>query len=216
MSYVNNLESIIYKINKTLSSASIPALDPVISGKFEAYLALIVRWNARMNLTAVREENGIIERHFVECIACAHALPQGITNLLDFGSGAGFPGIPIALCRPEIAVTLAESQGKKSAFLREAVRVLELAATVHSGRAEEIVGQFDCVTLRAVDRMDVAIAAAGQLVRRGGWIGPMTTNATLAKVKTAAGGGFEWLAPMHLPGSEDRLLVLGRRAESAT
>ncbi len=214
MSELNNLESIIYKIDQGLSSANLPALGQLKSGKFEAYLALIVRWNARMNLTAVREESAIIERHFVECIACAQALPEGIASLLDFGSGAGFPGIPIALCRPEIAVTLAESQGKKAAFLREAVRVLELSATVHSGRAEGLSGQFDCVTLRAVDRMDVAIAAAAKLVRRGGWLAPMTTNAELAKVKAAGGSEFEWLEPTRLPVSEDRVLVLGRRAES--
>jgi 16S rRNA (guanine527-N7)-methyltransferase len=215
MSELNNLESVTYKIDQCLLSANLPALGPVISGKFEAYLALIVRWNARTNLTAVREESAIIERHFVECIACAQALPQGIASLLDFGSGAGFPGIPVALCRPEIAVTLAESQGKKAAFLREAMRVLGLAASVHSARAEEIAGPFDCVTLRAVDRMEVAIAAAAKLVRRGGWLAPMTTGAELVKVKAAAGSDFEWMEAMRLPCSEDRVLAFGRRAASA-
>ncbi len=215
MSDINNLESIIYKIDQGLSRANLPSLEPQLSGKFEAYLALIVRWNARTNLTAVREESAIIERHFVECIACAHALPEGITSLLDFGSGAGLPGIPIALCRPEITVTLAESQGKKAAFLREAVRVLGIGAKVHDGRAEEIEGEFDCVTLRAVDRMDAAIAAAAELVRRGGWLAPMTTYVELAKVKTASGGEFVWREPMRLPGSEERVLALGMRVESA-
>ena len=79
-------------------------------------------------LTAIRDEEGILTRHFVESIVCARALPAGIATLLDVGSGAGFPGIPIALCRSEIAVTLAESQGKKAAFLQEAVRVLGVAA----------------------------------------------------------------------------------------
>ena len=88
-----------------------------------------------------------LSRHFVESIACARALPEGISTLLDFGSGGGFPGIPIALCRPEIAVTLAESQGKKAAFLQEAVRVLGSQAKVHAGRAELLTTQFDCVTL---------------------------------------------------------------------
>ena len=83
-----------------------------------------------MNSTAIRDEEGILSRHFVESIACACALPAGIFTLLDFGSGAGFPGIPIALCRPEIAVILAESQGKKAAFLQEAVRVLGISAKV--------------------------------------------------------------------------------------
>ena len=95
-------------------------------GRFEEYLALILRWNSRMNLTAIRDEEEILARHFVESIACAQHFPEGIGTLLDFGSGAGFPGIPIALCRPEIAVTLAESQSKKAAFLQETVRILGL------------------------------------------------------------------------------------------
>ena len=86
----------------------------------------------------MRDEQGILSRHFVESIVVARELPQGIRTLLDFGSGAGLPGIPIALCRPEIAVTLAESQGKKAAFLQEAVRVLAISAMVHAGRAETL------------------------------------------------------------------------------
>ena len=74
-------------------------------------------------------------------------------TLLDFGSGGGFPGIPIALCRPEIAVTLAESQGKKAAFLQEAVRVLGLSARSTLSGPKLLTVGFDCVTLRAVDRM---------------------------------------------------------------
>ena len=215
MSELNNLESIIYKIYQGLSSANLPALGHLKSGKFEAYLALIVRWNARMNLTAVREESAIIERHFVECIACAQALPEGIASLLDFGSGAGSRhshcSVPTRDCGNAGGVA-----GQEAAFLREAVRVLELSATVHSGRAEGLSGQFDCVTLRAVDRMDVAIAAAAKMVRRGGWLAPMTTHAELAKVREAAGSEFEWLEPTRLPGSEDRVLVLGRRAAEST
>ena len=69
-----------------------------------------------MNLTAVREPEAIIRRHFVECAFAAQHLPTDITTLLDYGSGAGLPGIPIAICRPEIRVTLAEAQGKKAPF----------------------------------------------------------------------------------------------------
>jgi 16S rRNA (guanine527-N7)-methyltransferase len=135
--------------------------------------------------------------------------------LLDFGSGAGFPGIPIALCRPVIAVTLAESQGKKAAFLREAVRALGLAATIHSGRAEVLQTVFDCVTLRAVDRMGVAVQEAAQLLRPGGWLALMTTGKELEALKLAAGEGFVWEKPLPLPSSGDRILALGvRRQES--
>src|SRR5579863_5227634 len=93
------------KLNALLSRAGLDPLDRDLAGQFESYLALLMRWNARVNLTAIRDENGILSRHFVESIFCARALPAAIATLLDFGSGAGFPGIPIALCRSEISVT---------------------------------------------------------------------------------------------------------------
>ncbi len=143
-------------LDSLLAAAGLEPLTPEVRSKFDHYLALILRWNARMNLTAVRDPQEILSRHFLESIACARKLPEGIGSLLDFGSGAGFPGIPIALCRPEILVTLAESQSKKAAFLREAVRTLGLNSEVFGGRAEELTAQFDCATLRAVDRMELA------------------------------------------------------------
>jgi 16S rRNA (guanine527-N7)-methyltransferase len=200
------------RLNALLVESSQPPLDPFLTQHFDALLSLFLRWNARINLTSIRDEEGILSRHFVESIACARALPAGLSTLLDFGSGAGFPGLPIALCRPEIAVTLAESQGKKAAFLCEAVRVLGLAAEVHSGRAESLATQFDCVTLRAVDKMDRAIQAAVHLVRHGGWLALMTTNAGLPALKASAGADFSWTVAPLFPNSDDRLLALGKRA----
>jgi 16S rRNA (guanine527-N7)-methyltransferase len=199
------------RLNALLLDAGQPGLEDGLGALFAEYLALLVRWNARVNLTAIRDEEGILSRHFVESIACARALPATIRTLLDFGSGGGFPGIPIALCRPEIAVTLAESQGKKAAFLQEAVRVLGLSTKVHSQRAELLPTQFDCVTLRAVDRMHEAVSAASQLVAEGGWLAPMTTTSELAGVKLAAGENFTWSTPIGLPGSDDRILALGQK-----
>ncbi len=114
------------RLNELLAEAGLERLELATADRFAVYLDLLLRWNRRINLTAIRDEEGILSRHFVECIAAAYALPEGVRTLLDFGSGAGFPGIPIALCRPEIEVTLAESQGKKAAFLREVVRELGL------------------------------------------------------------------------------------------
>jgi 16S rRNA (guanine527-N7)-methyltransferase len=183
--------------------------------QFEVYLSLFVRWSARINLTSIRDEEGILSRHFVESIACARALPAGIGTLLDFGSGGGFPGIPIALCRPEIAVTLAESQGKKAAFLQEAIRVLGISAKVHAQRAELLRAHFDCVTLRAVDRMAEAVAVAGGLVASGGWLALMTTRVEAPGLQDAAGAGFLWSRTMQLPGGNERLLSLGERSVSS-
>ncbi len=149
------------RLNEILVSVGEASLPAELAERFGAYAALLMKWNARMNLTAVRDEEGILRRHFVESIVCARALPPEIRTLLDFGSGAGFPGLPIALCLSKIEVTLAESQGKKIAFLREALRVLGLSANVYGGRVESLVDRFDCVTLRAVDRMGEAVRTKG-------------------------------------------------------
>ena len=207
-------EAFALKFNALLMEAGLEALDSALITRFQDYLSLLLRWNARVNLTAIRDEDGILSRHFVESIACARALPAGIKSLLDFGSGAGFPGIPIALCRPEIAVTLAESQGKKAAFLQEAVRVLEISATVHSGRAESLAAQFDCVTLRAVDRMELAVQAAARLVAPGGWLALMTTGAELGRLQAAAGATLCWEQAAPRPCAGDRLIAFARRGVS--
>lgn len=203
------------RLNALLTEAGQQPLDAALAKRFEDYISLFIRWNTRLNLTAIRDEEGILSRHFVESIACARALPSGIETLLDFGSGAGLPGIPIALCRPEIAVTLAESQGKKAAFLCEAVRVLGIATKVHSGRAETLRAVFDCVTLRAVDRMELAVHTAAQLVRPGGWMALMTTANDLERLKESAGAEFSWADPERMPGGGERLIALGHRALSA-
>jgi 16S rRNA (guanine527-N7)-methyltransferase len=186
------------RLNCLLAEAGLEPLGPVLAGRFEEQFSLILRWNAHVNLTAIRDVEGILVRHFVESIACARALPAGIATLLDVGSGAGFPGIP-------------ESQGKKAAFLSEVVRVLGVAAKVHSGRAETLRAVFDCVTLRAVDKMPQAVKAAGKLVAPGGWLALMTTGKELDALKAAAGTEFAWAEPLPLPGSKDRLLALAAR-----
>lgn len=200
------------RLNMLLIEAGLPTLDPMQTDRFEKYFSLFVRWSRQVNLTSIRGEEEILSRHFVESIACARALPDGISTLLDFGSGGGFPGIPIALCRPEIVLTLAESQGKKAAFLQEAVRVLGLSAHVHDGRAELLKSHFDCVALRAVDKMAEAVRFAANLVAPGGWLALMTTKGDLTKLHAAAGGAFSWAGFTLLPGSDARLLALGKRS----
>lgn len=203
------------RLSRILAEHGLDPLSCDLARAFEDYLILLVRWNARVNLTAIRNEEGILLRHFVESIACARLLPSGIASLLDFGSGAGFPGIPIALCRPEIVVTLAESQGKKAAFLSEAVRVLGVNAKVHSGRAEVLCNVFDCVCLRAVDKMSEAVQVAARLVRPDGWLALMTTGKDLSMLKTAIDPVFCWQKEIYLPDGEDKLLVIGARAISS-
>jgi 16S rRNA (guanine527-N7)-methyltransferase len=202
------------RLQELLTAAGLPPLDDATAGRLEDYVSLFLRWNERVNLSAIRDEDGILSRHLVESIIVSIELPQGIKTLLDFGSGAGLPGIPIAICRPEIAVTLAESQGKKAAFLQEGVRVLGIGAKVHPGRAEALGAVFDCVILRAVDKMPKAVAAAVQLVAPSGWLALMTTGAEIARLRKAAGTQISWGEPVKLPFGDDRILALGRRVSS--
>jgi 16S rRNA (guanine527-N7)-methyltransferase len=199
------------RLQELLTAAGLTPLDDETGSQFESYLSLFIRWNERLNLSAIRDEEGIISRHIIESIAVACALPQGISTLLDFGSGAGLPGIPIALCRPEIAVTLAESQGKKAAFLQEAVRVLGIEAKVHAGRAEALGDDFDCVILRAVDKMPKAVAAAVPLIAPAGWLALMTTTSEFEGLKRAAGAEFCWPTVKQLTGGSHRIVAFGSR-----
>ena len=200
------------ELNELLIQAGLEQAGADLAKGMEAYLELLIRWNARTNLTAVRDREGILSLHLIECMACARILPADIGTLLDFGSGAGLPGIPIALCRPEIVVTLAESQGKKAAFLREAVRTIGFVASVHSGRAELISARFDCVILRAVDKMPQAIKAATGLVAPHGWLALMTTDSDLDHLKAGIGVGLSPFDVYPLAGSEQRILALARNA----
>ncbi|MGB8032189.1 MAG: 16S rRNA (guanine(527)-N(7))-methyltransferase RsmG [Terracidiphilus sp.] len=199
------------RLNDLLQKAGLAPPDDQTVSQFEVYLSLFVRWNERLNLSSVRDEESLISRHIIESIVVARSLPAEIATLLDFGSGGGLPGIPIALCRPQVAVTLAESKGKKAAFLQEAVRALGIAAKVHSDRAEKLHAGFDCVALRAVEKMPKAVAAAAKLVAPQGWLALMTTDAGLTELQTAAGPQFRWDSPIRLPESESRILALGRR-----
>ena len=175
--------------------------------RFESYLDLLVRWNARINLTAVRAPEEIVQRHFAECIFAARQIPREVKTLLDFGSGAGLPGIPIAICRPEIRVTLAESQGKKAAFLREVVRTLGLQAEVWDRRVEQMPPErtFDAVTLRAVDKMAEACRTALARIAAGGFLLAFATRATEPELRRI--GGIAWQEGLPIPGSEQGLLL---------
>ena len=193
-------------------SLDVAGLKPRAVEQFEAYLAMLVKWNGRINLTSVRKPEEIVRRHFAESIFAARQVPKKIRTLLDYGSGAGFPGIPIAICRPEIGLTLAESQRKKAAFLLEAVRTLGLKAEVWARRVEEMESGrvFDAVTLRAVDKMATACATAADRLAPGGWIAVFATRKTEAAIERIQ--GIRWEAEaLGIPGTEQEILKTGYR-----
>lgn len=164
-----------------------------------------------MNLTAVRAPEAIVRQHFAECVFAAQQIPKKTKTLLDYGSGAGLPGIPIALCRPEMTVTLAESQSKKAAFLREAVRTLGLRAEVWPARVEAMPAErvFDAVTLRAVDRMPEACRLAVHRLAPAGWMAVLATRNTEPEIESLA--GINWQPARPIPDSDQRLLLAGIR-----
>ena len=156
------------------------------------YIDILLRWNQKLNLTAVRDPEQVAMRHFGESLfAAQHLFPRVGAGLgpdqaerrsplrvADVGSGAGFPGLPIKLFVPEVHLTLIESNHKKATFLREVVRLLALAdADVFSGRAEELPhGSAEVVTLRAVEQFDSALPVAMHLVAPGASTKPFATH----------------------------------------
>ncbi|GAC1659166.1 MAG: hypothetical protein NVS9B15_21410 [Acidobacteriaceae bacterium] len=144
-------------------------LPPDQVAQVAEYLQLLQRWNERTNLTGLRSPEDMVRRHFGESFAVAEWLLAEYDLrgkvLFDLGSGAGFPGGPIAIARPELRVILIESQGKKATFLREVVRALALKnCSVHTGRAESLHSYADFVTMRAVDRSSVMESVALRLL----------------------------------------------------
>jgi 16S rRNA (guanine527-N7)-methyltransferase len=173
-----------------------------------AYLDLLLRWNARTNLTAIRDAEGIVCRHFGEGLFCGRELAKRLpaaSSVLDFGSGAGFPGLPIQLLLPEFRVTLAESQGKKASFLREAVRTLGLSTEVWADRVETMppTRRFQAVTLRAVDNMDLALEMARERVVADGLLVSFTSYEPPPTASAAA-------ESIALPGASHSVLTLER------
>ena len=179
-------------------------VDADFFGKLSMYLDLLLRWNARMNLTAIREPEEIVRRHFGESLFAGRvvaALGLSDGKLLDFGSGAGFPGLPVQLLLRNSQMTLAESQGKKAAFLRETVRTIGLATRVWEGRVEDLPADvtFDCVVMRAVDSPQVARVGARARVRQGGILLELRTG-----VPRQSFGQF------RMPDSEDSFVTVER------
>ncbi|HTD97123.1 MAG TPA: 16S rRNA (guanine(527)-N(7))-methyltransferase RsmG [Edaphobacter sp.] len=193
----------------SLLTPYIPAPPANLLPQISTYLDLLLKWNARTNLTAIRDPEEIVRRHFGESLFAAQHLssPDKLpATLLDLGSGAGFPGLPIALLHPEITITLAESQNKKATFLREVVRTLNLPVEVWPARAESLppTRRFHTVTLRAVDNMAAAVAAAH----------PLATHQLLFLTTTPPDlpSDFTLQSPIPMPESKTTVLLKALRS----
>ncbi len=196
------------------------------------YLDLLLRWNARMNLTAVRQPEAIVTRHFGESLfAARHLFPPGSSlpapdaQLADLGSGAGFPGVPIKIYAPQLRLTLVESKYRKTIFLGELLRTLQLQhAEVFSGRIEDFAPSAAAsltLTLRAVERFDDVLPVAARLLQR--FHDHPTTqspNRPMSRLALLIGASqlerarrlapqLTWSEPLPVPQSSARVLLVG-------
>jgi 16S rRNA (guanine527-N7)-methyltransferase len=145
-------------------------LDTAVADPLLAYLSLLARWNAAYNLTAIRDPREMLAKHLLDSLAM-HAHLDGVGRLADLGTGPGLPGIPLAIARPGLQVTLVESNGKKARFLREAVRQLKLGnARVAESRIEafDAPGSFDAITARALATLPLILELGGHLLKPEG------------------------------------------------
>lgn len=184
-------------------SAAGKVSDPQVDQLWRHY-GLLVRWNRVVNLTGIRTMEGAVVRNYCTSLFVALHLPSGPVSVLDVGSGAGFPGVPMAIYRPDCRLTLAESNARKAAFLREATRDIPNVRVV-AKRAETIEEAFDWVVSRAVGWKQLSKYAA----RLGRVVALLLSTADGETV--CASKGWEWQRPLPLPWSHTGVLLIGTR-----
>ena len=219
-------------------------LSPGQLGQISTYIDLLLRWNARINLTAIREPEEIVTRHFGESFFLARHLfpmerrapspvpartpgdgsvptdhrPLSTARVIDLGSGAGFPALPLKIWAPHIHLTLIESNHKKAAFLREAARALTLTnIDVFADRAETLSARLgpefpkaDIVTFRAVEKFDRTLPLAATFLSPTARLALLISSAQLPQLKAALPTLTWRITP--IPQSNKRILSIGEES----
>jgi 16S rRNA (guanine527-N7)-methyltransferase len=183
--------------------AGVVELSPGQVEALETHYQLLLRWNRTLNLTSIKKMEKAVERHYCESLFLGTHLPQGRLRIADIGSGAGFPGFPVAVLRPDCSVTLIESHQRKAVFLREASRKLP-NVRVLARRAEDVNEQFDWAASRAVSYADLA-----------SFLKNLAPNVDLLTGGEAPpdGIGFVWQPPILVPWGEQRFLRTGHQKQ---
>ena len=215
---MNPLNSLMPELEAGLAALGLPAQP--LAARLLDYLALLDRWNKTYNLTAIRDPREMLSKHLLDSLSMWPHVRDG--KLADLGTGPGLPGIPLALARPGLQVTLVESNGKKTRFLREVVRQLGLAnVRVLETRAEAVdePGAYDQITARAMDTLAGILEVGGHLLTPGGRLLAMKGQRPDAEIAALPPGWrVETVQPLAVPGLEgDRHLVTVTRgpAEAA-
>lgn len=194
--------------------------------QFFVYMNLLIEWNEKMNLTAIVEPNEIILKHFIDSITILKEIDNN-SKIIDVGTGAGFPGVPLSIMNPTLKITLADSLNKRLIFLQEVINQLGLRniEIIHA-RAEEL-GQskkyredFDVATSRAVANLSTLSEYLIPLVKKGGKIISMKAGGAQEEIETAKkaikilGGRIERIEEFKLPQTEiDRTIILIKKEE---
>ena len=176
------------------------------------HLELLLKWNLTINLTAISDPGQILTRHFGESLFAARTLARNSPlsgSLIDFGSGAGFPGIPIKIWAPGLEVTLIEARQKKATFLREVARTLGIAGLEIANQRAEVLGlRADVVTMRAVEKFDRSLPVASSLVKRGGRLA-LLIGAQQVPTASSLLPELSWGEPITIPQSSERVVIVG-------
>lgn len=153
-----------------LKELGIEPSDTIIS-RFDKYLLELKKWNRAYNLTSLKSDEDIIIKHFFDSLLYLKAIPEGQWSICDIGSGAGFPGMPMAIVKPELSLALIESSRKKAAFLRHIKRTLLLNnIEVLESRVEDVKNRlFDIAITRALFSIKELIKKAGHILKREGF-----------------------------------------------
>jgi len=194
-------------------------LDRALATPLLDYLALLLRWNRTYNLTAVREPLEMVDKHLLDSLAMhPHVIDIAAAGgaLADLGTGAGLPGIPLAIANPGLHVTLVESNGKKARFMREAVRKLGLNdVRVAESRIEALAepGAYDAITARALATLPLIVDLGGHLLKPAGRLLAMKGAYPHDEVAALpAGWTVTGSHPLRVPGldAERHLIVVAR------
>jgi 16S rRNA (guanine527-N7)-methyltransferase len=189
------------------------ALPTAAASKLLDFIALLQKWNAVYNLTAIRDEHDMVVQHLLDSLAILRYLPESV-SLIDVGSGAGLPGIPLAIARPPLPVTLVEAVQKKSAFQQQAKIQLGLTnVRIYGGRVEQLAPSDGRVAVvsRAFADLIGFVCAAGHLVAPGGRLYAMKgTNPTTEIAELPRGWRLAATEVLHVPGlaAQRHLIVL--------